>query len=98
LANGKLAMLWSSVGHAGYALGVALSDGGIRGPWRQQTEPLFSRDGGHGMVFKAFDGDLRLALHTPNQTPLERPVFLPIHLTYTGVQIATQGAEHDDRR
>jgi arabinan endo-1,5-alpha-L-arabinosidase len=30
------------------------------------------------MLFRTFDGDLQLALHTPNETPRERAVFLPI--------------------
>jgi len=32
-------------------------------------------DAGHGMVFRAFDGRLLVAVHTPNRTPDERPVF-----------------------
>jgi len=77
--GGRLIMLWSTVGVDGYTLGYASSETGrIQGPWRQAAEPLFSEDGGHGMIFRAFDGRLLLALHTPN-TPLnERPAFLEI--------------------
>lgn len=89
LPTGRLAMLWSSVGVEGYAMGLALSDGDTQGPWRQQAAPIFGHDGGHGMLFQTFAGDLRLALHTPNQTPLERPIFLPTTLTDKGVQIVT---------
>lgn len=33
---------------------------------------LFSDDGGHGMIFKRFDGQLMLVLHQPNKRPNER--------------------------
>jgi len=72
-------MLWSSFGTDGYAIGVARSKTGrITGPWRQEPEALFGRNGGHGMLFRAFDGRLVLTIHTPNKTPLERPVFFTV--------------------
>jgi hypothetical protein len=65
--SGKLFMIWSSGSASGYATGVAVSDSGkLAGPWRQQAEPLFAADGGHGMIFNRFDGQLMLALHQPN--------------------------------
>jgi len=77
--NGALLMLWSSFGAGGYAQGVARSTSGqILGPWIQEPEPLYAQDGGHGMVFRTFDGRLMLTLHRPNKTPDERPLFLPL--------------------
>lgn len=77
--NGELLMLWSSFGEGGYTLGVARSENGaVTGPWRQDVEPLFRRDGGHAMLFRTFEGQLMLSLHTPNRTPDERPVFIPV--------------------
>lgn len=65
--TGKLLMVWSSFMDGQYAIGVAESaTGRITGPWRQQAEPLFNRNGGHGMVFRGFDGVLRLVIHAPN--------------------------------
>lgn len=65
---GKLLMIWSSFGVGGYTVGVASSTSGrLRGPWVQQAEPLFAEDGGHGMIFKRFDGQLMLVLHQPNK-------------------------------
>jgi len=79
LTSGALVMLWSSFSDAGYALGQALSaGGGLEGPWLQSAAPLVDRDAGHGMVFSSFDGALFLALHAPNESPLERPVFIPL--------------------
>jgi hypothetical protein len=68
-------MLWSGFGTEGYTLGVAYSDGGVRGPWVQDPEPLFPTDGGHGMIFRTPEGKLMLTLHSPNETPKERPHF-----------------------
>ncbi|NLE40733.1 MAG: family 43 glycosylhydrolase [Lentisphaerae bacterium] len=79
LANGSLIMLWSSMGGKGYAMGIARSEtGAVTGPWRQQAEPLWAEDGGHGMIFRTFDGRLMLTFHRPNNTPKERAVMIEI--------------------
>jgi beta-xylosidase len=79
LDSGALLMLWSSFGTGGYTVGMARSDSGdILGPWVQIPEPLYAGDGGHCMVFRAFDGQLHLAYHRPNPTPDERPYFVPL--------------------
>ena len=86
--NGKLLMLWSCVGTKGYCLGYAVSEsGGILGPWTQADEPLFAEDGGHGMVFRTYDGRLLLAIHQPNTKPHERAVFIELEETDSGLEI-----------
>lgn len=76
LPDGQLTMIWSSFGDEGYAVGVAKSDNGdITGYWTQEKTPLFTRDGGHGMIFKTLENETVLALHSPNQKLKERPVF-----------------------
>jgi beta-xylosidase len=76
--DGTLLMLWSSFGKDGrYCIGAARSeDGTLRGPWVQSKEPLYRDDGGHGMLFRGREGKLYLAIHRPNETPFERPIFL----------------------
>lgn len=75
---GELECLWASFSQGGYTEGVAISDNGeIDGNFRQ-VEPLFMEDGGHGMVFRALDGQLYLTLHSPNQHLAERPHFHPL--------------------
>ena len=75
-AGGALLMLWSSFGAGGYTMGIARSESGnVQGPWRQEPEPLWADDGGHGMIFRAFDGRLWVTVHTPNVTPHERAIF-----------------------
>lgn len=79
LASGGLLMLWSSSGYKGYAMGLARSlSGEITGPWVQSEQALWEEDGGHGMVFRAFDGRLFITLHRPNNSPLERAQFFEI--------------------
>lgn len=85
---GILLMLWSSTGSKGYAMGIARSESGaVTGPWRQDPEPLWSEDGGHGMIFRGFDGRLFVTFHTPNNSPMERPVFFEIEDTDTGIRL-----------
>lgn len=75
---GDLLMLWSSFGKGGYTQGIACSESGkITGPWKQVPEPLFAQDGGHGMVFRTFDGKLMLVLHSPNGGAT-RARFMPV--------------------
>jgi beta-xylosidase len=88
LSSGKLLMLWSCMSKNGYSIGYAVSDGGIAGPWRQESTPLFDRDGGHGMIFETYGGELLLAIHSPNDTPNERAMFVKLEETEDGVRLA----------
>jgi len=76
-SNGSLLMLWSTVSHEGYCVGIARSDNGrIDGNWKQELTRLYSKafflnkknafDGGHPMLFETLDGKLMLSMHTPN--------------------------------
>lgn len=77
--KGRLQMLWSSRSPKGYAVGMAISESGdIRGPWVQEKEALLDEDGGHAMLFRTFNDELKLAIHSPNRSPNERPVFLSV--------------------
>jgi hypothetical protein len=79
LEDGSLIMLWASFGADGYAEAIARSDNGdIDGNWTIDETPLFDKDGGHGMLFRTFEGELKLVLHQPNETPLEHPVFISL--------------------
>ncbi len=78
-SSGRLIMMWSSHYSAGYCEALAYSDNGsILGKWTQDPRLLFGKDGGHGMIFKTLEGKLMFACHQPNDTPLERPIFIPI--------------------
>ena len=74
MSDGTLLMLWSSFGKGGYKLAVARSESGqITGPWKHESKPIYENDGGHGMIFRTFEGKLVLVLHQPNHGPDERP-------------------------
>ncbi len=73
--NGKLYMIWSTIVNGEYYQCLAQSETGeVTGPW-VQLSPLFTKDGGHGMLFRDLKGDLTLSLHCPNSQPNERPAF-----------------------
>jgi len=77
---GELIMFWSSYGKYGYAIGIARSsDGTIDGKWIHDEEPFFEKDGGHGMLFRKFDNQLVLAIHTPNSAPDERLKLISVN-------------------
>lgn len=74
--TGKLYMLWTSGGYTGYTQGIAVSESGrLDGPWKQQAEPLYKEDGGHGMVFTSFEGKLMMILHSPNNRDSRPRIF-----------------------
>lgn len=77
--DGQLLMIWSSGSDRGYAVGIARSvSGKVDGEWTHDEELLFNEQGGHGMIFRTFDGKLMVTLHAPNKTPNERPCFFEI--------------------
>ncbi len=78
-AGGQLLMIWSSGSEKGYAVGIARSvSGRLDGEWEHDSSLLFDSNGGHGMIFKGFDGKLYITLHSPNKTPNERPCFIEL--------------------
>ncbi|GIF23049.1 glycosyl hydrolase family 43 [Paractinoplanes tereljensis] len=88
-AGGSLQMLWSSFGDEGYAMGVAKSASGtVAGPWSQRDEPLWARNGGHGMIFTDSRGVSRLVFHWPNDTPSERVKLVPVEITDDDIRIS----------
>ncbi|MGN1084634.1 MAG: glycoside hydrolase family 43 protein [Lachnospiraceae bacterium] len=77
--KGRLRMIWSSFSAGGYSVVLASSDNNeITGNWKPEPELLFAKDGGHGMLFTGLDGKRYLALHSPNETLLERPKFVEV--------------------
>ena len=78
--DGTLLCLWSGFSGKDYVQGLAVSDNGEIDGHFIQKEPLFTKDGGHGMLFRTPEGELRLALHSPNTHLAERPRFIPVTL------------------
>ncbi len=86
LKNGKLIMIWSTCAEAYLQCVATSSDGTVNGEW-SHLEPLFTDNGGHGMIFKDLNGNLILTLHCPNTQTEERPVFFNIEETENSLRI-----------
>ena len=77
--DGKLHMMWSTLGKTGYVQAMAHSDNDeISGSWSTDRELLYSSDGGHGMIFRDLEGNYKLVLHSPNTFKQEHPDFIPV--------------------
>jgi beta-xylosidase len=97
--SGRLVMLWSNMGREGYAVGLASSND-ILGKWRQTNRLLYTSsfseqgfDGGHGMIFRAKDGRLMLAIHSPNAATdeqKENAAFIEVVDTGTSLMLKTE--------
>ncbi len=78
-AGGRLLMLWSSFTKDGYCEAVSYSESGkITGPWRHEKELLFSKDGGHGMLYRNKENELYFICHSPNEKRKEHPVIYSV--------------------
>lgn len=86
-----LCMIWSNfLKGSGYCVLQCVSESGsVRGPWKGHA-PLFTRDGGHGMVFRRFDGAYMLSLHQPNTRQNERMQLHPLAVTREGFARAAE--------
>ncbi|MDO4949998.1 MAG: glycoside hydrolase family 43 protein [Bacteroidales bacterium] len=86
---GRLLMIWSSFTGSGYAVGLASSvTGKVVGPWKQHEQPLYTKHGGHAMLFRDFSGQLHMVLHAPNSPGgAERAVLLDVEETADGLEV-----------
>lgn len=85
-SDGKLLMIWSS-GYDSYLQCISVSDNGsVSGEW-SHLPTLFDDDGGHGMIFRDLNGELKLTLHCPNVSLQEKPVFFAVEETEASLQI-----------
>ncbi|MBR7033938.1 MAG: S-layer homology domain-containing protein [Clostridia bacterium] len=86
--DGSLLMIWSNYDVFGYCVAIAKSESGdVTGPWAQIEDRLYSYgmfgtwEGGHGMIFRALDGNMYLSYHSPNDKTADRgsvPCFMRI--------------------
>lgn len=68
MPDGKLIMTWSSFDKSGkYNIGVCHSESGnVLGPWIHEEEALVDNNGGHAMLFKDLNGQMKISYHSPN--------------------------------
>ena len=83
--TGRLGMLWTSWVLGDYTMGVAYSESGsIRGPWKQEAEPITPPNHGHGMIFRDLQGRDILSAHSHSVVDgryVRRPVFWQVDLS-----------------
>ncbi|MBO4641334.1 MAG: family 43 glycosylhydrolase [Bacteroidaceae bacterium] len=64
--SGKLILLWSSFVNGVYAVGQATSASGkVEGPWIHEKQTIYT-NGGHEMLFRDLNGNLKMSLHHNN--------------------------------
>lgn len=64
-ATGRLGMIWTSWIDKTYTQGVAYSESGtLKGPWVHEPDPITPPDFGHGMLFRDFDGQWLMSVHS----------------------------------
>lgn len=64
-ATGRLGMIWTSWIDRVYTQGVAYSESGtLKGPWVHEPQPITPPDFGHGMLFRDFDGQWVMSVHS----------------------------------
>ncbi len=90
-ATGKLFMIWSTVivGSGYCVLQTVSQTGRVAGPWGAHM-PLYTGNGGHGMMFTDFNGHLLLALHQPNEGPHERLKLFQVCETNAGLEVVAE--------
>lgn len=85
--TGQLSMLWSKFVDGSYSVLCCESKTGrVAGPWGR-FRVVFAGNGGHGMIFRGFDGQLRLVMHRPEVRGYERLAFFPVADTPEGLKI-----------
>ncbi len=74
--NGKIALYWSTVAKDGYCVAKNVADD-IFSEY-VFAGMVFTKDGGHCMIFTDLDGKQQLTLHQPNDSPNERMRLFPL--------------------
>ena len=75
--GGELFMIWSSFIGGRYVELAVKFEGGRLGMKFEHMAPLYTEDGGHGMIFRAGDR-VYLTFHTPNASGHEHPFFVEL--------------------
>lgn len=74
--TGRLGMIWTSWRSGVYVQGVSYSDNGkLNGNWTHSTTPVTPDNHGHGMLFRTFDGQLLMSIHSNRNIDLNKQQF-----------------------
>ena len=89
MKDGRLLMIWSTFRNAGEGYCVMQTEsasGTVYGPWKEH-KVIYGKDGGHGALFRTFEGALKLVLHGPNSRGLEHVRILDVEETAGGLAV-----------
>jgi hypothetical protein len=88
MKDGRLLMIWSTTRtREGYCvMQTESASGTIYGPWKEH-KVIYGRNGGHGAIFRTFEGALKLVLHGPNRRGLEHVRILDVAETADGLSV-----------
>lgn len=74
--TGRLGMIWTSWHGDRYVQGVAYSSTGkLSGPWVHEPLPITPDNYGHGMLFRTFEGQLLMSIHSHRNIDLDAQHF-----------------------
>ena len=74
--TGRLGMIWTSWHGDRYVQGVAYSSTGkMNGPWVHEPLPITPDNYGHGMLFRTFEGQLLMSIHSHRNINLDAQHF-----------------------
>ena len=74
--TGRLGMIWTSWHGDRYLQGVAYSSTGkLNGPWKHEPLPITPDNYGHGMLFRTFEGQLLMSIHSHRNINLDAQHF-----------------------
>ena len=74
--TGRLGMIWTGWRSGVYVQGVSYSDNGkLNGKWSHSKCPITPDNHGHGMLFRTFDGQLLMSMHSNRNIDLANQKF-----------------------
>ena len=74
--TGRLGMIWTSWHGDRYVQGVAYSSTGkLNGPWKHEPLPITPDNYGHGMLFRTFEGQLLMSIHSHRTIDESRQIW-----------------------
>lgn len=85
--DNELYIIWSTYNGKYVEAFAVSSNGEIDGNWQHSNDFIFNNDGGHGMIFKDFQGNLKFIMHKPNENPKERPNIFDIEIKNKSIRL-----------
>ena len=93
--TGRLGMVWTSWHFGDYTQGVAYSESGtLDGPWVQEPEPITPPNYGHSMLFRTFEGQWLMSVHSHNKDArgrtIRKPCLFRVDFTYDKLELGSR--------